>query len=262
MNRIETDQPLEYFADEVEEALWIVVTKDFPGPALTIKGRPKSKRFSDRMDRMTTLPDISLECNYNTGGALFTGIDNIDVGRVCVQESNGPAMVFQSMRQCDIKSLRAHRCKSKTDIVRFDAVNNKSDASNMINIGQINCMGCFAPTTVMMEGTAKSPVRHITISQLNMHSTWAQMREQFPETRTFVPGPKTLLQLSQSVCVTINAANFRFDPQDPLNSICAVECGSRSRGCKILNGQMLVDELILDLTPYITGPVQVFPLSV
>jgi len=258
MKTITLTRPITIKPDTLSEPTKYVVTKDLGKDfAVTLGGNWRGGKFSDRFDGECPWPSIVVECNYLSAGVNVLRCDNGDFGPMRVTESRGQAFRFDSCRQSQFQSIRAHRCQSDDTIIEIAGVPNL-DSSNMLTFGQVSAFGCDAPTTMQISGTSKNVSRLITIQQLCLHVVWARMQEQFPATKAFNPRKRVHLDLTDSAAVQISNANFRLDPDDHAGSKAIVSLPS-SRDNVISSGQILWRRMGEDLRPLIDGPVVVFP---
>lgn len=256
MNTKIITHPIIIRPDEITQSTRYIVDKDLGDRyAITIEGNWRHPKSDDRFDGVWPL--IELQCNYKSAGILVYRCDNADFSNLRIVESNGCAAELMGVRQCNFVSLRTHRCQSIDSIVKFTGMP-ESFSSNMINIGQLSCMGCDAPATVEMISSTKNEVRVITIGQLDCHIAWPTMMKQFPKTAKFGPRARTHLKLNNATGVTVSSCNLRLNSDDPDDAM-AITAGESSKNCVVYGGQILKRRDDDDIRKLISGPVTVFP---
>lgn len=259
MNIVTITEPLTLRPGQLDRPTRFVVASDMGDQyAVTIEGNWKTRENPWSEDRFDGIwPAIQVDCNYLSRGVLLNRVDNADFDPIRVTESNGPAVEFRSLRQCHFGSVRAHRCKSTSRILLFSG-NDQSYSTNMINMGQVVCMGCDAPVTVEMVNASKNDVRIITIAQLICHIAWEPLRQQFPGTRSFGPRNRVHLALNDATAITIVSCNLRMDAQDP-DTARAITTSNKAEDCIVSGGQILKVRGRSDLGSLVVGNVVVFP---
>lgn len=242
-------------ADIVDDMIYNVHSSynstEFP---VTIEGnwRVNQNPFTeDRKDGI--LPPIILNGGYKGKGLRLYAFDNADFSQVQVNECSGTALEIKAFRQCNFESVRLHRNNSPDCIFRITADPNRY-STNMVNFGQVICMGNDAPTTIEMLTlpSAKNRLRLINIGMLVCHPTWQTLKDQFPGV-TYPSARANRRHVHMDADdVTVSLFNFRLEPEDPI-TVRAIYAEATCQRVVFLNGQVLRRRG--DTEDFVDGPI-------
>lgn len=242
MQTVSVTTPITVKSTDITEATTYNVhssynSTEFP---VTIEGdwRPnQNPGTEDRKDG--TIPPLIFNGGYKGKGLRIYACDNCDFSQIQVNECSETALELKSLRQVHFNTIRLHRNNSPDCIFRITSDPNRY-STNMVNFGQVVCMGNDAPTTIDMRtlAGAKNRLRILTFGMLVCHPTWQTLKNQFSGvTYPSARADRKHLHIDADD-ITLCSFNFRLEPFDAITSrAVVVEPGSVR--CVMLNGQIL-----------------------